>query len=182
MTTNVPTNTLLEKNAAGVVQPTKYDQQKVRTDLYPVRAKIETDKVFHYGSIVYSVGNWKEGDGFDWHRLIVSAEHHIQDFKLGVNYDPESSLAVLAHANCCIAMALENFLTDHGNDDRHQSQILVDRNEDDAAIAQLMIMPQEVIDRALAKRAKVEADRAKRAGAGPTVPATPVPDNKVGNK
>lgn len=160
-------NVLLEKNAKGEIQPTKYDQAKVRTDLYPVRAKLSTDQVFHYGSIVYTAGNWKEGDGFDWHRLIVSAEHHIQDFKLGINYDPESSLPVLAHAACCIAMLLENFLTGHGNDDRKDTQIFNQVGDE-----LLMIMPQEVLDRAMAKRAKVEAQRAKQAGAGPTVPET----------
>jgi len=165
-------NPLLEKNASGVVQPTKYDQGKVRTDLYPVRAYIETCKTFHYGSIAYSVGNWKEGDGFDWHRLIVSAEHHLQDFKLGVNLDFESGLSVLAHAQCCIAMLLENYLTGHGNDDRAQSQIALGDVDD---VENLMIMPQEVIDRALAKKIKVEADRAKKAGAGPTVPEAKKP-------
>lgn len=149
-------NTLLETNAAGKVQPTKFDSAKVDVGLYPVRALIETCKVFHYGSIVYSVGNWKEGDGFAYRRLANSAQRHIEDFKLGIDYDFESSLHVLGHAQCCIAMLLETVLTGGGKDDRKFAQI-TDKGED---LSQLMIMPEGVIERAIAKRTAVEAMRA----------------------
>ena len=160
-----PGDVLLERDVVGIVQPTKYDGTKVRTDLFPVRAKIEIDKVFHYGSIVYAVGNWKVGEGFDWSRLICSAERHLQEFKLGVDHDPESRLPVLAHLGCCVAMLLEHFLTGHGKDTRSEAQItneMLDTLEPLETLLDQMEMPEEVIAAAYAKRARVQAKEAAR--------------------
>lgn len=169
-------NNLLEKKD-GVVQPTKFDDAKVKMHLFPVRALVETNKVFHYGSIVYDEGNWHAGDGFEYSRLLSSMERHYRDFQLGLNYDPESGLPVLAHLVCCATMLLETFLTDTGFDTRAKAQI-VDKDED---LSQLMVMPAEVIERAHAKRAKVTQaaeERAKLAGAKVTDQKLPTPGAK----
>ena len=115
-------NKLEEKE--GKVQATKFDGAKVQTSLFPVRAYLETCKVFTFGGIKYSIGNWKEGDGFSYNRLMNAADRHIKEFQLGKNLDPETGACVLAHAMCCLAMLLETHLTGKGIDDRGDSQII----------------------------------------------------------
>lgn len=122
----------LEQNAIGIVQATKHDRGKIMPELFPVRAYMAINEVFTYGATApgkYCVGNWKAGKGFNWSRLIGSAERHYAEFKLGLNWDLESKLSVLAHVGCCNAMLLEHFLTNHGVDDRPESQIIVGAGE-----------------------------------------------------
>ena len=128
----------------------KYDGMKTRVDLFPARAYLSTCQAFTYKGEAYAPGNWKSGDGFDWSRLIASAERHLLDFKLGINYDKDSGLPVLAHHMCCGAMLLENFLTDHGNDDRHIGQMIISGGEVGGAedILRLLVMDPVVMRRA----------------------------------
>lgn len=136
----------------------KYDGQKTRVDLFPVRSYLATCQVFTYGAELYEAGNWKAGDGFYWSRLIASAERHLLDFKLGVNQDKDSTLPVLAHAMCCISMLLEHQLTGTGKDDRGVAQILPSRLGsigDLEDLMHLLVMDPEV----MAKAKKIKAER-----------------------
>lgn len=108
----------------GKIQATKFDMGKIRCGLYPVRAYMATCEVFTYGATCpgkYSEGNWHQGEGFKWGRLIDALERHVNAFKAGIELDggPNGSgLHVLAHAQCELAMLLECVLTGHGIDDR----------------------------------------------------------------
>lgn len=108
----------------GSVQATKHDQGKPRFSLIPARALTEVAKVFTYGAEKYAVGNWHNGEGFDWSRLMDASDRHGSDFRLGQNLDNESKLHHLAHRICCDLMLLEHVLTDHGKDDRTSIQYL----------------------------------------------------------
>lgn len=141
----------------------KYDGHKTRVDLFPVRAYLATCQVFTYGAELYAPGNWKAGEGFQWSRLIASAERHLLDFKLRIDSDKDSTLPVLAHAMCCLAMLLEHYLTGHGIDDRDVAQILPNSDED---ILRLLMMDPEVMAKAkkikeerLAKQLAIQAEK-----------------------
>lgn len=102
----------------GKIQATKHDQGKPRFSLIPARALREVAKVFTYGAEKYDVGNWHNGEGFDWSRLMDASDRHGSDFRLGQNLDEESDLHHLAHRICCDMMLLEHCLTNHGKDTR----------------------------------------------------------------
>ncbi len=114
-------------------EATKHDSEKVRFDLVPVRALESVADVFTYGAVGkpnpdgtsgYGVGNWKQGKGFKWSRLIRPCFSHLTAFMRGENLDPESGKPHLAHLACCVLMLLEHYLTKHGDDDRADAQIL----------------------------------------------------------
>lgn len=107
----------------GKVQATKHDYGKVQF-LYPIRALTETNKVFTFGGIKYSIGNWHSGEGFDWQRLYDSTFGHILSSMLGEDIDAESGRYHLAHAQCCLAMLLEHQLTGHGHDTRSKTNYI----------------------------------------------------------
>src|SRR5690349_12574464 len=92
---------------SGKVQATKFDGEKPRFALIPVRARTEVAKVFTYGGKKYDVGNWHAGDSFDWDRLQSASERHETAFAMGEDLDPESGLHRLAHKICCDMMLLE---------------------------------------------------------------------------
>lgn len=113
----------------------KDDAQKVMMSLIPVRAKQAIAEVLTYGAVLrprkdgtfgYGIGNWKAGKGFNWQRLMDALERHLDAFKLKQDEDPESAMLHLAHAGCCLMFLLEYQLTNHGQDDRAQSQIITD--------------------------------------------------------
>lgn len=117
--------------AVDRTQASKDDTQKVMLSLFPVRALVETCKVFTYGAAMtprpdgskgYGVGNWHSGNGFDWQRLMDAAIGHKLAFQLGDNYDKDSGYHHLAHEMCCNAMLLEHFLTNLGDDTREKAQ------------------------------------------------------------
>lgn len=116
----------------GVVQATKHDSGKPRYGLVPARALKEVAQVFTWAATdpgKYCEGNWKEGDGFAWSRLIDASDRHGQDFKIGLDFDDESGLHHLAHRICCDMMLLEHYLTNHGKDDRGVRQILEPKDD-----------------------------------------------------
>lgn len=117
-------------------QATKYDRNKPRMALIPIRAKREVAKVFTYGAMKYDVGNWHSGDGFDYDRLQSASERHGDDFALGIDLDPESGYHHLAHRIACDMMLLEHCLTNLGHDNRTKTQIVkpsADANADTEA-------------------------------------------------
>lgn len=114
----------------GKIQATKFDGEKPRYALIPVRAKEAVAKVFTYGAEKYDVGNWHAGDSFDYDRLMSASERHAQAFAMGEDIDPESGFHHLAHKICCDMMLLELVLSGHGNDNRNKSQYLPDFQKD----------------------------------------------------
>lgn len=124
---------MVEENV-NVVDPkvaSKDDFGKVMLSLFPMRAYVETCKVFTYGAKVtprpdgskgYGIGNWHTGKGFDWLRLSDAAIGHHISFLLGEDLDSESGYHHLAHEMCCNAMLLEHYLTNFGTDSRVLAQ------------------------------------------------------------
>jgi hypothetical protein len=76
----------------------KYDQGKDDWSLLPMNAIREVVKVFTYGSQKYSKNNWRFVA--DTERYVSAFFRHIEAWRRGEVYDPESGLRHLSHA-CC---------------------------------------------------------------------------------
>lgn len=116
-------NTVYEKitkNLQPLPQAVKHDVGKTDWCILPVGASEEIIKVFQFGAEKYSRGNFLDGDGLAYTRVLNSALRHIYSFMRGENIDPESNLSHLAHAGCNIYMLLAYELsnTNRNNDDR----------------------------------------------------------------
>jgi hypothetical protein len=95
----------------------KFDNEKIRVDLLPVRAMTEIGKVLTFGANKYAENNWRKG--FKWSRLIGAALRHLFAFMRGEDRDPESGLLHLAHLGCCVVFLLDHQLLNLGEDDRY---------------------------------------------------------------
>jgi hypothetical protein len=95
---------------------TKYDEQKLRWDLLPVRPLEEIAKVMTLGAEKYTERNWERG--FHWSRVFSSLMRHCWAWYRGETYDKETGLHHMAHAGCNILFLLEYSYTDRGIDDR----------------------------------------------------------------
>lgn len=104
------------KNTAAV----KHDQGKVDWAILPIGASQEIIKVFEFGAQKYARGNFLEGDGLAYTRVLNSLLRHTYSFMQGEDTDPESGLSHLAHAGANIYMLLSYELNKAGrnNDDR----------------------------------------------------------------
>lgn len=92
------------KNGSAV----KDDAKKPRMSLVPILAKREVARVMTYGANKYADYNW--ANGFDYTILADAAERHIDDWRCGIDFDPDSGERTLAHAICSLMMLLENTL------------------------------------------------------------------------
>ena len=94
----------------------KFDGEKLRTDLYPIDAFLETCKVLTYGAKKYAPRNWEKG--FEWSRAYGALLRHLFAFWQGEELDPETGIHHLAHAHCELIF-LQCFQMRHvGQDDR----------------------------------------------------------------
>lgn len=98
----------------------KHDQGKVDWAILPIGASEEIIKVFQFGAEKYARGNFLEGDGLQYTRVLNSLLRHTYAFMRGEDTDPESGLSHLAHAGANIYMLLSYELNkaDRTNDDR----------------------------------------------------------------
>ena len=94
----------------------KDDQEKVRTDLYPIDALLETCEVLTYGAKKYEPRNWEKG--FEWSRAYGAALRHLFAFWQGEDLDPETGISHLAHAACEVAFLQSFHIREIGKDDR----------------------------------------------------------------
>lgn len=97
-------------------QAVKYDADKPRTDLLPVRPLIDISNVLTFGAHKYQPRNWEKG--FDWERAYGAALRHLFAWQAGEDADPETGLNPLAHAACEILFLLEFTHTGAGQDNR----------------------------------------------------------------
>ena len=93
--------------------------EKPRMDLIPALAIMETAKVFGYGAKKYSDHNWKNGLRIG--RLLAAGLRHIFKHLAGQDNDEETGLSHLAHASCCILMALDTYIANPDMDDRFKN-------------------------------------------------------------
>ena len=94
----------------------KFDTEKIRVDLLPVKPVLEIAKVFTFGANKYADRNWEKG--LKWGRVYGAALRHLFYWFLGEDKDPESGLSHLAHAGCNIMFLLEYANTHPELDDR----------------------------------------------------------------
>ena len=114
----------------------KFDQDKIRMGLLPVRPLEDIAEVLTIGARKYDDHNWRKG--FDWSRVYDSLQRHLSDWKKGIDLDEETSKKHLAHAGCCLLFLLEFSHSGAGVDDRvnehecinlHNEKNTVDKDE-----------------------------------------------------
>ena len=94
---------------------TKDDAGKVRADLLPFAALTEVAEVMTFGATKYGAYNWH---GLSVSRLFGAAMRHTWAWWRGEDNDAETGRPHLAHAACCVLMALEQSLHRPEYDDR----------------------------------------------------------------
>lgn len=72
----------------------KYDGEKIRYELVPIRPLEEVAKLYTVGAKKYGDRNWE--NGFKWTRCIAAAMRHLFEFCKGEDYDKESGCHHLA--------------------------------------------------------------------------------------
>lgn len=83
----------------------KFDQDKPRWDLLPLRAIAPIVDVITYGARKYAPGNWKKVP-FAKDRYFAALLRHLEAYQRGERLDPESGLPHLAHAGCCLVFLI----------------------------------------------------------------------------
>jgi hypothetical protein len=82
----------------------KYDEGKLRYSLVPPGVLKELAKVFTYGANKYKPGGWKDVEPWRYEDALF---RHLQDWREGIELDPESKLMHLSHALTNIAILIE---------------------------------------------------------------------------
>jgi hypothetical protein len=83
----------------------KYDGEKPRWDLLPLKEVEEVVKVLTYGAKKYADDNWKKIEP-NRERYFSACMRHLVAWKNGEKIDQESGLNHLAHAICCLLFML----------------------------------------------------------------------------
>jgi len=83
---------------------TKHDDGKPPISLIPPEALWEEAQVMGFGEKKYGTWNWTKGLSII--RLCSAAMRHTLQFLMGQDTDEETGLSHLAHARCCLGMAL----------------------------------------------------------------------------
>jgi hypothetical protein len=108
--------THLSLTSAAEQEGNKFDNDKLRTDLLPIRALEEITEVFTFGAKKYGDRNWEKG--LKWTRLVGAMLRHLFAYIRGEDRDKESGLLHLAHLGCTVLMALTFYRTHKNLDDR----------------------------------------------------------------
>lgn len=87
---------------------TKNDQDKPRMNLVPASLGLSAARALTYGAIKYNVNNWKKAMTIE--RFINALYRHLDAWREGEEYDPESGLHHLDHAaaNLCFIIELRD--------------------------------------------------------------------------
>jgi hypothetical protein len=93
----------------------KADVGKPQMDLLPFAALYEVAHVLTFGAGKYGERNWH---GLSVSRLFAAALRHLTLWQLREDDDPETGRPHLAHAACCVLMALDQMLERPEYDDR----------------------------------------------------------------
>lgn len=94
----------------------KFDGEKVDMDLLSPYALEKIAQVMTYGKTKYGRDNWRGGIVFS--RLLAAVLRHINAYRKGETFDPETGLSHLSHASCGLMMLLEFEETRKELDDR----------------------------------------------------------------
>lgn len=103
------------KNHKGL----RYNQNKLRYDLFEPHAMKELAKVFTIGANKYEPRNWEKG--MSWQSVLASLERHKEAFKKGEDYDQETGCLHMAHV-AWNALALVSYYSIYpqGDDRPHE--------------------------------------------------------------
>ena len=83
----------------------KFDGDKVRYDLVPPSMMNGIAGVLTFGADKYEAHNWKNVD--DPERYVGALFRHIEAWRAGETFDPDSGLPHLAHASTNLAFLIE---------------------------------------------------------------------------
>lgn len=106
----------IEGTFMGLKPGTKFDTDKVRTDLLPVTALLNAAEVFTFGAKKYGDKNWEKG--IKNSRLYGACLRHLFAHMQGETLDPESNLPHIYHALACLLMLSDNYSNRPEMDDR----------------------------------------------------------------
>ena len=96
---------LLNKpNAEALVEGTKYDENKVRLDLFPGDSLFAISEILTFGAKKYADRNWEKG--MKWSRPFGALMRHMWAWWMGENFDKETGKSHLWHAGCCIVFLI----------------------------------------------------------------------------
>lgn len=94
----------------------KYDENKLRFDLFSPAANSGLAAVLTYGAQKYEARNWERG--LDYGRVYAALQRHLNLWWSGEQDDDESGLSHLDHAACCIHFLSHFEKHETGTDDR----------------------------------------------------------------
>ncbi len=96
----------------------KFDKNKVRMDLLPIRPLKDVATVLTYGLDKYGKDSWRKGEMISWGRCYSALQRHLFAFQSGEDLDPETGESHLAHAACNLLMLIEHTYVNPQGDDR----------------------------------------------------------------
>lgn len=107
----------------------KFDNDKVRIDLFPPEALFAISKILTFGAAKYSDRNWEKG--MRWGRVFGALMRHMwawwgglsptsKNFLFG-ELDDESKMSHLWHAGCCLIFLITYEERGVGEDDRNKN-------------------------------------------------------------
>jgi hypothetical protein len=86
-------------------QGVKYDEDKLKWSLLPLRALKEVVAVLGFGAKKYAPDNWQRVPDAST-RYVDAAFRHLTDWQLKERFDGETGKSHLAHAICCLLFLL----------------------------------------------------------------------------
>lgn len=95
----------------------KHDSDKLPLHLVDPQWLESTAHVLAFGQKKYSAWNWAQGT-FAWSRLYGALLRHLAAFWQGEEYDKETGLPHIWHANCCMMFLSRYYNDELGTDDR----------------------------------------------------------------
>jgi hypothetical protein len=102
-------------------QAVKFDDGKTRFNLIPFDLLGPVEEAWEFGAKKYSANNWRKG--MPWTQPLNAALRHITDYMAGEDLDSESKQTHIAHAMCCLFMALNNEKHHRDRDDRNKWKV-----------------------------------------------------------
>lgn len=106
----------------------KFDGEKIDMDLLSPYALEKIAQVMTYGKQKYGRDNWR--GGIVYSRLLAAVMRHINAYRKGETFDPETGLSHLSHASCGLMMLLEFEETRPDLDDRFVKELKSDKSVD----------------------------------------------------
>lgn len=102
----------MEKDTRGL----RYNSGKLRFDLVPPYPMEQIAKVFTKGAEKYAPHNWKKG--MPWSEVEASLMRHLEAYRAGEDFDPETGLYHMAHVAVNAMFLIDYYRSNPKYDDR----------------------------------------------------------------